>query len=308
MTSNEEPKAGADSVESLRGQWRTRYAPMVLRTLTHRQKADAWISVIVVGERSAERTVTCLDRLRQQQRVGFDRCEAIVAETGYLQPVRELLPLRVDVELRFSESATAVDLINAAVAHSSAPLLAFVDAAALVATDYLAKALAHFEDPSTVGIRARVLANKHPYLAAAAFDYDAGPEPFDDTLVSPHSSLVRSSAFIAAGGFANLPTPTTAVALGLKLLDASPEHKLRYAPDVIMRRDRCESWQDLLAQARVRARFDPVEAALAQRLTAAQRSANSRRSLNDRAVHGVLTKLSQGVSFATRSWNARRKG
>ncbi len=310
MTFSESTRDVTTTESAPRESLRARYAPKVLETLTHRQKVEAWVSVIVIGQRSAERTVTCLDRLRQQQRVGFERCEIIVADTGGLSPVHELLPLRVDVELRMAPGCSSADLLNAAVAHSSAPLLVFVDSAAVTAADFLAKALAHFDDPSILAVRARVLPNKHPLLASVAFDFDAGPEPFDDTLVSPHSSVVRSEAFLLAGGFADLPTPLAAVDLALRLRECYPTHRLVYAPDVIMRRDRCESWQELLTQCNEHAASAAGHGRLVAALRAAERQFGANRGVKERTTHKAMVGVSRGVSAARRllAWRPRRGG
>ncbi len=298
MTNSEPTAAISSGTSSLREAMRERYAPRVMETLVHRQKEDAWVSVIVAGTRSAERTITCLDRLRQQNRVPFERCEIIVAEVGDLESVRELLPLRADIELRMARGCSVPELLNAAVALSSAPLLAFVDSSAVVATDYLPKALSHFDDHAVLAIRSRVLPNKHGLLAAVAFDHDAGPEPFEDPVVSVHSSLIRSEAFIAADGFTNLPAPLAAVDLGMRLTERYPSHRLLYTPDLIMHRDRCESWQELLLQSHEHAGLSPNHVQLTELLEAAVKRADANRSLSNRAAHLALFRISQGVSYA----------
>lgn len=285
--------------------WREQAASCVRECVRHREKNEAAIAVIIAARQGSERAVTCLDRLRQQEGIGLERLEVIVADDGALDSERELLPLRVDVELRLAPGTDRSHARNAAVLESTAPLLAFVDAEGLLDNGYFARALSYFDDESVLGVRGRIVANRRGYLASVSPDYDAGLERFDDFIVSPHSSLLRREAFLEVRGFESENEPWEAFNTAYRIRQHFPEGRLVYAPDVLIHRDGAVGWREL---PRLLLADDPSslpDLGLRQYVHEAQKKL--RKHGPGRVDQHLARHLLQGAQQATRQWARWRR-
>ena len=221
--------------------WKQFYAPKVASVTRHRPAAAKRWSIIVVAWNSAPFVIGCLDHLIAQDGFDRDNAEIILVDNGGLDPVRNELSERVDIEIRMTENVKLTPARNVGVAYASGPIINFIDDDGLVEADYAENALKYFEDPTVYGVRSKIIAKEHPYFTTLGYHYDRGPDPVEDALVTEGSCFLRRDLYMQVGGF-GLLSGHEGMELCRRMTLAQTDGKLLYAPDVVMRHDYMDGW------------------------------------------------------------------
>jgi glycosyltransferase involved in cell wall biosynthesis len=223
-------------------QWRARYAPFVARQTVHRTVESPKLSVVVVAWNSTASLLSCLDALRAQKDIEAADLELILIDNGGLESLRAELGERIDVEIETTRNLGPGPARNLGIAVARAEIVAFVDDDGLVAPDFASRILRHFDDPTVVGVRGKVVWKDHRYFTTLASHYDRGAAALEDCLITEGNAAVRRDALIEVGGFAERLFGHEGIELTFRLKRAYPKGSVLYVPDVVLRHDYIDSW------------------------------------------------------------------
>lgn len=222
--------------------WRRRYRPFVASS---RGEAvdDPTVTAVVVAWDGSDQLQECLTSLRRAGRRLDGPLEIIVVDNDAPPRLRRITD-EWDRWIRLTTNLGPAPARNLGAALAGGPLVAFVDDDGLAAPDYFDGALAYFDDEQVIGLRGRVVARDHPLFCAAAGHYDRGPQPCRDALITEGASLVRRTAFVEAGGFADDLYGHEGIDLTRRLESLADDAHTLYAPDVVLRHDYATSWTE----------------------------------------------------------------
>jgi glycosyltransferase involved in cell wall biosynthesis len=286
--------------------WRARYAGSVAEVRRFREAAEAKFTVALVAYNSSPVLIDCLKQLRAQRDTDAKEIEIILIDNGGLERIRDRFSEFVDLHIRMKENVGLCPARNVGIAHAAGDIMSFVDDDGVVDGQYFAAASRHFDDPRVVALRGRIFARNHRYFSTVATHYDRGPAVLEDGLVTEGNCMIRKSALMELGGFAENLSPHEGSELSCRFIAKFPELRIIYAPDVVMHHDFCESWGQFVRKAYVYrnardmfASADPelrpaAEAFLARRFPV------GRRAWDQKLAFGVLYPLRRAIQLVSR--------
>ena len=223
--------------------WKTHYAPLVNSVITHHEKTNPVLSVIVVAYRSSEILLDCLKHIRIQEDVNDSEVELILIDNTGIESLRTSLPDWVDIEIRMAGNTHACRARNLGAAFASAPVVNFVDDDGLMHADYLKHGLKYFIDDRIAGVRTRIEALNHRYFTTIAYHYSRGSDVVEDYLMTEGSMFIRRDIFIDVGGFCEALYGGDGIDLTYRIFKAYPNVKIFYIPDAVLKHDFVDSWK-----------------------------------------------------------------
>ena len=226
--------------------WRARYAPIIGGIYRPRHIDAPLLSVVIVAWNAAQHIVSCVDHVLAQRGLEPGDVEVVLVDNGKLDSVREDLMSRVHVAIEMAGNVGPSIARNVGVAWSRAPIVAFVDDDGMVAPDYCARTLVHFEDPTLAGVRAKIVAHEHPLFTTLAGHYDRGPVAVSECLITEGAAVVRREVFMDAGGFAEDLFGHEGIELTYRILARHPDLEVLYVPDLILAHDYCDGWSKFI--------------------------------------------------------------
>jgi GT2 family glycosyltransferase len=240
-----------DDERALQDQTRARYAGEVEGLVVHRLVLAPKVTLVVVSYRAQDYLLECLRHLKGQTVRGEVPYEILLADSGGLEHLRDRYGGTVDVELRLRSGLPLNVARNAAMAWARAPLVAFIDDDGLVSPDWVAEAIAVFEDPTVIVARGRIVPKDHPLFNAFVVHYDRGDTTWeDDSLGTEGNMMVRRAPYLAVGGFPDDAYGGEGVELVYRLKRAFPGARALYAPRLVMRHDYFRSMREFIWKAR----------------------------------------------------------
>lgn len=222
--------------------WKSHYNPLVDSVIVHLEKTNPIISVIVVAYRSSEFLLNCLEQVRNQEEIDNSDIELILVDNTGIESLRPFLNKFVDVEIRMKGNAHLCRARNLGATYAQSQIINFIDDDGLIYPDYLKKGLTYFNDPNTVAIRTRIIANSHKYFTTLADHYDKGKFPAPDFLQTEGSSFIRKNTFIENGGFCENLYGGEGIDFTYRLNKRLKGEKILFVPDVIMKHDYIHTW------------------------------------------------------------------
>ena len=223
--------------------WKTHYAPLVNRVITHHEKTNPVLSVIVVSYRSSEILLDCLKNIRIQEDVNNSEVELILVDNTGIESLRSSLPDWVDIEIRMAGNIHACRARNLGAAFANAPVVNFVDDDGLMLPDYIKRGLKYFNDDRITGVRTRIEALNHRYFTTIADHYSRGSDVVEDYLMTEGSMFIRRDIFIDVGGFGEALYGGDGIDLTYRILKDNPNAKIFYIPDAVLEHDFLDSWK-----------------------------------------------------------------
>ena len=222
--------------------WKSHYKPLVDSVIVHLEKTDPIISVIVVAYRSSEILLDCLEQVRNQEEIDNSDIELILVDNTGIESFRPFLNKFVDVEIRMKGNAHLCRARNLGATYAQSQIINFIDDDGLIYPDYLKKGLTYFNDPNTVAIRTRIIANNHKYFTTLADHYDRGTIPGPDFLQTEGSSFIRKNTYIEVGGFCENIYGGEGIDFTYRVNKRLKGAKILFVPDVIMKHDYIHTW------------------------------------------------------------------
>ena len=223
--------------------WKTHYAPLVNRVITHHKKTNPVLSVIVVAYRSSEILLDCLKHIRIQEDVNNNDVELILVDNTGIESLRSSLPDWVDIEIRMAGNTHACRARNLGAAFANAPVVNFVDDDGLMLPDYINRGLKYFNDDRIAGVRTRIKALNHRYFTTIADHYSRGSDVVEDYLMTEGSMFIRRDIFVDVGGFGEALYGGDGIDLTNRILKDNPNAKIFYIPDAVLEHDFLDSWK-----------------------------------------------------------------
>lgn len=236
---------------ALQDQTRARYAAEVEALVVHRLVEAPKITLVVVSYRAQDYLLECLRHLLGQTVRGEVPYEILLADSGGLDHLRDRYDGAVDLELRLRSGLPLNVARNVAMAWARAPLVAIIDDDGLVSPDWVAEAIAVFQDPTVVVARGRIVPKDHPLFNAFVVHYDYGDTTWEDNSLGTEGNMVvRRAPYLAVGGFPDDAYGGEGVQLVYRLKRASPSARALYAPRLVMRHDYFRSMREFIWKAR----------------------------------------------------------
>jgi glycosyltransferase involved in cell wall biosynthesis len=207
------------------------------------------IAIIIVTYRRHAELLRLLQSIAAQAtpRARYELC---VIDNGADAP--RVDPLALEVEhWHAADNIGASAGRNLGVAHTSAPLLIFIDDDGVIAPGFLDTMEALFEaDAALIAARGRVVPLHHPILSAIPGHYDRGLAPCDELLIIEGATGIRRAAYEVVGGYNEAMFGGEGIELSERLLRAHPDGRIRYEPGCVLRHDFVDSLEQLWRKAR----------------------------------------------------------
>ncbi|AGP35698.1 glycosyltransferase family 2 protein [Sorangium cellulosum] len=235
---------------ALQEAWRAKYAPEVKELIVRREVPSPKLTLIIISYKAKDYLIECLQHARGQTAALDVPYEILLADSGGIEHLRPRSAPLVDVELRLTDGIPLNAARNAAIAWARGEYVAFIDDDGLIAPTFVEVVCRVFQDARIAAMRGRIIPKEHPYFCTLAGHYDRGDDVIDDVLATEGHMAIRRGVYLETGGFPDQFYGAEGVYLVYRIAKAFPDMRVVYVPDLLMRHDYFDSWENFIWKTR----------------------------------------------------------